>query len=149
MKFGSELAERAIGENWQNVIPETDIDKDVMTRIFMDVLYAFPDHDHYYFGVHKSGVDSDGSLSILIARKDDESFRIYDGTMTLLGQSNNYDVIIDFVSGAEDILPAGMERRMVCEYMCSASQELPDADMAEGYQNAMKMIERAYLDKDD
>jgi hypothetical protein len=151
MKFGDELAERVNGEKWRSIMPETDVDKCVMTRIYMDAVRGIAEFDDYYLGFSKYGVDSDGSLGFGIAAKDAdrESFMIYDGSMVMLVHDHDYIVRIAFDPNAEEILPEGIANGIVCGYMGNDCEEYPDFDVLVEYQQRIEMNEYEHPDEED
>lgn len=114
MKIGNELVERGDDETWHNVMPETDIDKNVMSRIFLDAIGGIEEFDDYFIGIGKDGIDADGSMRIGISTITPGSFKLHDGLVTLLIQDNEYIVRIEFDKEAEQILPEGMPSTIIC-----------------------------------
>jgi hypothetical protein len=145
MRIGDESVTKANGEKWRRVVPETDIDKCMMEWMFKDALSGITEYGDYYLGVGADGVDSDGTLTIGIAKKSNESCEIYDGLMTLFVDGKDFTVSLEFDPDAEDILPEGMETKIV---YCTRP-ELSDTEMEVGYQHCMEMIEREYPDEND
>lgn len=114
MKIGNELVERENGGTWHNVMPETDVDKRMMSRIFLDAIGGIEEFNDYFVGIGTDGIDDDGSMRIGISAMAPGSFKLHDGLLTLLILDNEYIVRIEFDKDAEQILPESMPSTIIC-----------------------------------
>lgn len=129
-------------EKWGRLVPGNDIDKEILIRIYIEILGHITELKDYRICLDTDGLREDGSLPICVAKEDDDQTNCCGGFVSMLAFGGEYHVDIDFDPTAKRILPESLRGDVGYEFGYDAYGET--SNMERIYRKCKKMIDSEY-----